>query len=336
MRPGDRPADPHQRVWMRIDGKLPGRPAAARLRADVRLRPDPARLGAVGARRGLGAGRGDRREPGPRAVVPPAVPGRRVVPLRLLEPVGRRAPAGWPPAGCSPSTAGTSPAPCRRGCCAASADRPGSSTRLGIMAGAARARRYPCGMRLSARVDYALRAAVELAAASRPPTRPSPDVDRRTDRPGAGDPAEVPGEHPAAAASGRASCTPSAGPEGGYWLARPADEISLARGDPGDRRAAGAHPRPASGGSRLPRRGRALQEVWIALRASEREILELVTLADVATGQPARPGRRAGRRPARLDVTGSTLRSVAFSPADRHGAERRLTPPRRPSHMIGD
>jgi hypothetical protein len=27
-----------------------------------------------------------------------------------------------------------------------------------------------------------------------------------------------------------------------------------------------------------------LQEVWIALRASEREILELVTIADVATG----------------------------------------------------
>lgn len=34
---------------------------------------------------------------------------------------------------------------------------------------------------------------------------------------------------------------------------------------------------------------RALQEVWIALRASEREILELVTVADVANGSlPAR------------------------------------------------
>ena len=66
------------------------RPAAARLRAHLRLRPDPARLGAVRARRGVGAGRRDRRQPGPRAVVPPAVPGRRVVPLRLLEPVGVR------------------------------------------------------------------------------------------------------------------------------------------------------------------------------------------------------------------------------------------------------
>ncbi len=30
---------------------------------------------------------------------------------------------------------------------------------------------------------------------------------------------------------------------------------------------------------------RSLQEVWIALRASEREILELVTAADVALGE---------------------------------------------------
>ena len=32
-------------------------------------------------------------------------------------------------------------------------------------------------------------------------------------------------------------------------------------------------------------RPRSLQEVWIALRASEREILELVTVADVASGK---------------------------------------------------
>lgn len=74
------------------------------------------------------------------------------------------------------------------------------------------------------------------------------------------------------------------GPEGGYWLARPADEISLAeviqvvdgplahvRGQ-----------RPEDVGYRGP--AAALQQVWIALRAIEREILELVTLADVAAG----------------------------------------------------
>ena len=40
-----------------------------------------------------------------------------------------------------------------------------------------------------------------------------------------------------------------------------------------------------------------LQEVWIALRASEREILELVSIADVAGGNAAGPGTGAVRRP---------------------------------------
>lgn len=79
------------------------------------------------------------------------------------------------------------------------------------------------------------------------------------------------------------------GPEGGYWLARPAGEISLAeviRVIDGPL----AHVR----GQRPEQLGyqgaaRALQDVWIALRASEREILELVTIADVAAG--ALPGR---------------------------------------------
>jgi Rrf2 family protein len=75
------------------------------------------------------------------------------------------------------------------------------------------------------------------------------------------------------------------GPEGGYWLARPPVDISLAdviriidgplanvRGQrPEDLGYHGA--------------AESLQVVWIALRASEREILELVTLADVAKGK---------------------------------------------------
>jgi len=75
------------------------------------------------------------------------------------------------------------------------------------------------------------------------------------------------------------------GPDGGYWLARPATDISLAdvirvidgplanvRGQ-----------RPETVGYQGT--ARALQEVWIALRASEREILELVRVADVASGE---------------------------------------------------
>jgi Rrf2 family protein len=75
------------------------------------------------------------------------------------------------------------------------------------------------------------------------------------------------------------------GPDGGYWLARPAGDISLAdvirvidgplanvRGQ-----------RPESLGYHGA--AQSLQEVWIALRASEREILEMVTLAEVAGKQ---------------------------------------------------
>ena len=75
------------------------------------------------------------------------------------------------------------------------------------------------------------------------------------------------------------------GPEGGYWLARPANEIALA-----DVIRAIDGPLANVRGMRPERVGyhgaaRTLQDVWIALRASERAILETVTLADVASGQ---------------------------------------------------
>jgi Rrf2 family protein len=72
------------------------------------------------------------------------------------------------------------------------------------------------------------------------------------------------------------------GPDGGYWLARPASEISLAdviRVIDGPLANVRGH-RPESLGYQGA--AQALQEVWIALRASEREILDLVKVADVA------------------------------------------------------
>jgi Rrf2 family protein len=140
-------------------------------------------------------------------------------------------------------------------------------------------------VRLSARVDYALRATVELAAAGAAPDRPV-----------------------TADQLARAQAIPSKflesillqlrrggvvnaqrGPEGGYWLARPAGKISLA-----DVIRVIDGPLANVRGQRPEELGyqgaaRALQDVWIALRASERKILELVSIADVATGQlPAR------------------------------------------------
>jgi len=74
------------------------------------------------------------------------------------------------------------------------------------------------------------------------------------------------------------------GPEGGYWLAVPADEISLADiirsvegplvGVRGQLPEEVAYEGPAA----------SLREVWVALRATMRTVLETVTVADVAAG----------------------------------------------------
>jgi Rrf2 family protein len=74
------------------------------------------------------------------------------------------------------------------------------------------------------------------------------------------------------------------GPEGGYWLAQPADEVNLAQiiravegplvGVRGQRPEEVEYAGSAE----------SLQQVWIALRANLRKVLEHVTVADVAAG----------------------------------------------------
>lgn len=143
-------------------------------------------------------------------------------------------------------------------------------------------------MRVSAKVDYAVRAAVELAGAGDGPLK---------------------GERVAAAQDiplkflenilvdlKQAGLVRSQrGPEGGYWLARPANEVSVA-----DVIRAVEGPLASVRGVRpesLAYRGSAepLQRVWIALRSSMRDVLEAVTLADLAEGALPRPvERRAG------------------------------------------
>jgi Rrf2 family protein len=136
-------------------------------------------------------------------------------------------------------------------------------------------------VRLSARVDYALRAIVELASSGGAPERP------------------VTSEQLARAQSIPSKFLESIllqlrrggivnaqrGPDGGYWLGRPAAAISLA-----DVIRVIDGPLANVRGQRPEALGyqgtaQALQEVWIALRASEREILDLVTIADVASGE---------------------------------------------------
>jgi Rrf2 family protein len=135
-------------------------------------------------------------------------------------------------------------------------------------------------MRISAKADYAVRAAAELATAS------------RGGRP-------VKGEHLAAAqeipprflenilADLRNAGLLSArrGADGGYALTRAPSEISVA-----EVLRAVEGPLAAVQGIRpegLQYQGAAarLPEVWVALRANLRAVLERVTLADLASGE---------------------------------------------------
>lgn len=134
-------------------------------------------------------------------------------------------------------------------------------------------------MRLSARVDYALRAVVELAAADAP-SRPVTADQLATAQ---GIPPKFLESILLQLRRGGV-VNAQRGPEGGYWLARPANEISLAdviRVIDGPLANVRGH-RPEALGYQGA--AESLQEVWIALRASEREILELVTVGDVASG----------------------------------------------------
>jgi Rrf2 family protein len=133
-------------------------------------------------------------------------------------------------------------------------------------------------MRVSAKVDYALRACAELAAAGEGPVKGERLAQAQ----------EIPLKflenilldlkHAGLVASQR-------GAEGGYWLAQPADEIAVAdviravegpiANVRGMRPEQVEYPGPAS----------ALREVWIAMRANLRSVLEATTLADLASGQ---------------------------------------------------
>jgi Rrf2 family protein len=134
-------------------------------------------------------------------------------------------------------------------------------------------------MRVSAKVDYAVRAAVELAAAAgRGPVKGEAIASAQG----------IPGKflenilldlkHAGLVQSQR-------GIEGGYWLARAPEEISLAeviRAVEGPiANVRGQRPEQVEyDGS-----ARALRDVWIAVRANLRAVLETVTLADVASGR---------------------------------------------------
>ncbi len=132
-------------------------------------------------------------------------------------------------------------------------------------------------MRISAKADYAMRAVLELAAAETPPVKRDEIAQAQ----------KIPvkfletifGElkHAGILASQR-------GADGGFWLARPADEVTVA-----DVMRV-VEVRLASVRETSPEdldysaSAESLRDVWVALRANMREVLERVTLADIAAG----------------------------------------------------
>ena len=126
-------------------------------------------------------------------------------------------------------------------------------------------------MRVSAKVDYAVRAGTELAAA-------------------AGD-GPVKGDHIATAQKIPLKFLENIlldlqrGAEGGYWLAKEPAEITLAdviRAVEGPiANVRGERPEQVE----YPGVAEPLRDVWIAVRGNLRAVLENVTLADVAAGR---------------------------------------------------
>jgi Rrf2 family protein len=134
-------------------------------------------------------------------------------------------------------------------------------------------------MQVTAKTDYAIRAAVEL-------------VDSGPEWPRSADEVAQAQQIPTSFLENILTQLRSAGvvrsqrgPEGGYWLARPPNELNI------------AHIIRAIEGPLVGVRGQrpedleyvgsaeSLQQVWIALRANLRKVLESVTVADVASGR---------------------------------------------------
>jgi Rrf2 family protein len=133
-------------------------------------------------------------------------------------------------------------------------------------------------VRVTAKVDYALRAAIELASEEPGTAVKGERISRAQD---------IPVkflENILAELKRHGLVASRRGAEGGYWLARPAETITVAdliRAVEGPlANVRGLQPQDVEfAGSAEP-----LQRMWIAVRASLRGVLEKVTLADLVAG----------------------------------------------------
>ena len=134
-------------------------------------------------------------------------------------------------------------------------------------------------MHVTAKADYAVRAVIELASSSAKAPRKVDDVARAQSIPVSFL------ENILTQLRSTGLVRSQRGPEGGYWLAQPADEVTLAQiiravegplvGVRGQRPEEVEYDGAAE----------SLQQVWIALRANLRKVLEHVTVEQVAAGK---------------------------------------------------
>ena len=141
-------------------------------------------------------------------------------------------------------------------------------------------------MRITAKADYAVRATLELAAAEDGEPVKGEQLAEAQD---------IPLqflEHILLELKHARLVRAKRGARGGYWLARPADDITLAdviravEGPLANIQDARARGRPS-----YPGHAEHLREVWVAVRANLRAVLEQVTLADLTAGELPEPIR---------------------------------------------
>jgi Rrf2 family protein len=134
-------------------------------------------------------------------------------------------------------------------------------------------------MHVTAKADYAVRAIVELADSSQDSPRKVDEVAQAQNIPVSFL------ENILTQLRSSGLVRSQRGPEGGYWLAHPADEVNLAQ-------IIRAVEGPLVGvrGQRPEEieyvgSAESLKQVWVALRANLRKVLEHVTVAQVAAGE---------------------------------------------------
>lgn len=134
-------------------------------------------------------------------------------------------------------------------------------------------------MHVTAKADYAVRAVVELAGSSQQSPRKVDEVAKAQSIPVSFL------ENILTQLRSAGVVRSQRGPEGGYWLAKPAADTSLAtviRAVEGP--LVGVRGQPPEeveyAGS-----AESLQQVWVAVRANLRAVLESVSVADVASGE---------------------------------------------------